>query len=166
MAIEMFSWPSLHERTCRTWGSNSVPLACQAPGIWLSAWRFLLTHCLDERAAEVLARLRGCAGSPEPSLLAWAISTKFAWRGPFSISQSSWLFQEKLRINSTVDHNHISMVWLMVHWWTYINWCFIFGPISFFGEWQFTPLRSQTLIDTWTKAVNILNFQQCGFTRQ
>ena len=31
---------------------------------------FLLTHCLYERAVEVLARLRGCAGSPEPSLLA------------------------------------------------------------------------------------------------
>ena len=27
-------------------------------------------HCLYERAAKVLARLRGCAGSPEPSLLA------------------------------------------------------------------------------------------------
>ena len=30
MAIEMFSWPSLHERMCRTWGSNSGLLACQA----------------------------------------------------------------------------------------------------------------------------------------
>ena len=31
--------------------------------------RFLLIHCLYERAAEVLARLRGWAGSLEPSLL-------------------------------------------------------------------------------------------------
>ena len=30
MAVEMFSWPNLHERICRTWGSNSGPLACQA----------------------------------------------------------------------------------------------------------------------------------------
>ena len=30
MAVEMFSWPSLHERMCRMWGSNSGPLACQA----------------------------------------------------------------------------------------------------------------------------------------
>ena len=30
MAVEMFSWPSLHDRMCRTWGSNSGPLACQA----------------------------------------------------------------------------------------------------------------------------------------
>ena len=42
----------------------------EGPGIWLSVWRFLLTHCLYERAAEVLLRLRGCAGSPEPLLLA------------------------------------------------------------------------------------------------
>ena len=30
MAVEMFSWPSLHERMCWMWGLNSEPLACQA----------------------------------------------------------------------------------------------------------------------------------------
>ena len=29
MAVEFFSWPSPHERMCRTWGSNSGTLACQ-----------------------------------------------------------------------------------------------------------------------------------------
>ena len=29
MTVEMFSWPSLHERMCQTWGLNSGPLACQ-----------------------------------------------------------------------------------------------------------------------------------------
>ena len=29
MAVDIFSWPSLHERMCQTWGSNSGPLACQ-----------------------------------------------------------------------------------------------------------------------------------------
>ena len=47
-----------------------MPSHSEGPGIWLSVWRFLLIHCLYERAAKVLARLRGCAGSPEPSLLA------------------------------------------------------------------------------------------------
>ena len=42
----------------------------RGPEIWFSVWRFLLTRCLYVRAAEVLARLRGCAGLPEPSLLA------------------------------------------------------------------------------------------------
>ena len=59
-----------------------MPSHSERPVIWLSVWKFLLTHCLYERAAEVLARLRECAGSPEPSLLAYTISTKFAWRGP------------------------------------------------------------------------------------
>ena len=47
-----------------------MPSHSEGPGIWLSVWRFLLIHCLYARAAKVLARLRGCAGSPEPSLLA------------------------------------------------------------------------------------------------
>ena len=47
-----------------------MPSHSAGPGIWLSVSRFLLIHCLYERAAKVLARLRGCAGSPEPSLLA------------------------------------------------------------------------------------------------
>ena len=50
-----------------------MPSHSEGPGIWLSVWRCLLTHCLYERATEVLARLRGCADLPEPSLLAWAI---------------------------------------------------------------------------------------------
>ena len=47
-----------------------MPSHSEGQGIWFSVWRFLLIHCLYERAAKVLARLRGCAGSPEPSLLA------------------------------------------------------------------------------------------------
>ena len=63
-----------------------MPSHSEGPGIWLSVWRFLLTHCLYERTTEVLARLCGCACSPEPSLLAQTISNKFAWRGP-SVNQ-------------------------------------------------------------------------------
>ena len=33
-----------------------MPSHSEGPGIWLSVWRFLLTHCLYERAAKVLAR--------------------------------------------------------------------------------------------------------------
>ena len=47
-----------------------MPSHSEGPGIWFSVWRFLVIHSLYERAAKVLARLRGCAGSPEPSLLA------------------------------------------------------------------------------------------------
>ena len=47
-----------------------MPSHSEGPRIWLSVWRFLVIHCFYERAAKVLARLRVCAGSPEPSLLA------------------------------------------------------------------------------------------------
>ena len=47
-----------------------MPSHSEGPGIWLSVWRFLVIHCLYERAAKVLARLLRCARSPEPSLLA------------------------------------------------------------------------------------------------
>ena len=33
------------------------------------------------RTVKALARLRGCAGSPEPSLVAYVISTKISWAG-------------------------------------------------------------------------------------
>ena len=46
-----------------------MPSHSEGPGIRLSVWRFLLTHCLYERVAEVQARLHVCAGSPELSLL-------------------------------------------------------------------------------------------------
>ena len=66
-----------------------MPSHSEGPGIWLSVWRFPLIHCLYVQAAKVLLRLRGCAGSPEPSLLAQAISTKFTWRGPY-IDFKAW----------------------------------------------------------------------------
>ena len=83
---------------CHDKFSLRMPSHSEGPGIWLSVWRFLLTHCLYERAAKVLARLRGCAGSPEPSLLAQAISTKFAWRGPYAFGRSFVYFGGKVLI--------------------------------------------------------------------
>ena len=40
-----------------------------------------LIHTLCERTAKALMRLRGCAGSPEPSLVAYVINTKISWAG-------------------------------------------------------------------------------------
>ena len=60
MAVEMFSWPNLHERMCRTWGSNSGPLACQANSLpielprlmfwYVTIWQqFAIFHLLTEK---------------------------------------------------------------------------------------------------------------------
>ena len=42
---------------------------------WLLVGPFVYFHTLCVRTAKALARLRACAGSPEPSLVAYAIST-------------------------------------------------------------------------------------------
>ena len=49
MAVEMFSWPSLHERMCRTWGSNSGPLACQANSLPIELPRPVLFLWMNQR---------------------------------------------------------------------------------------------------------------------
>ena len=53
------------------------------PEMWRCVWSFLLfhKHVLCERTAKALARQRGCAGSPEPSLVTYVMSTFFSWVG-------------------------------------------------------------------------------------
>ena len=44
MAVEIFSWPSLQERMCWTWGSNSGLLACQADTLPIELPRLAWFH--------------------------------------------------------------------------------------------------------------------------
>ena len=51
--------------------------------VWLDVWflvgSFVYIHTSCVRTAKALARLRACAGSPEPSLVAYVISTMISW---------------------------------------------------------------------------------------
>ena len=49
--------------------------------VWFLVGPFVYFHTSCVRTAKALARLRGCAGSPEPSLVAYVISTKISWAG-------------------------------------------------------------------------------------
>ena len=42
---------------------------------------FVYFHTSCEQTAKALARLRGCAGSPEPLLVAYVMSTIISWAG-------------------------------------------------------------------------------------
>ena len=53
--------------------------------VWFLVWPFVYFQTSSVRTAKALARLRGCAGSPEPSLVAYAISTIISWAGSFVI---------------------------------------------------------------------------------
>ena len=58
--------------------------------LWL---KFPFAYRLRE-STQVLVRLRGCAGSPEPLLFAFAVRTLFARRGPI-IRLPETLFSDK-----------------------------------------------------------------------
>ena len=49
-----------------------------------------LFHTLCVRTAKALARLRGCTGSPEPSLIAYVIRTMISWAGSNSFFFFFW----------------------------------------------------------------------------
>ena len=126
-----------------------MPSHSERPGIWLSVWRFLLTHCMYERAAEVLARLRRCAGSPEPSLLAYAISTKFAWRGPNGQSNKNKIPLSGKHLTGTVTFC-CNIEWA----WSFCWLCSVTGGVSwtsfrFIGTW--------VGIRKWTAGVCMIN---------
>ena len=46
---------------------------------------FVYFHTSCVLTVKALARLRGCAGSPEPSLVAYVISTNISWAGSFDV---------------------------------------------------------------------------------
>ena len=53
--------------------------------VWYLVRPFVYFHTSFVRTAKALARLRGCAGSPEPSLVAYAISTIISCAGSFQL---------------------------------------------------------------------------------
>ena len=51
--------------------------------VWFFIETFVYFHTSCMQTAKALARLRRCAGSPEPSLVAYVISTTISWAGSF-----------------------------------------------------------------------------------
>ena len=51
--------------------------------VWFFVGPFVYFHTSCKRTAKALARLRGCAGSPEPSLVNYVVSTIISWAGSF-----------------------------------------------------------------------------------
>ena len=49
--------------------------------VWILVGPFVYFHTSCVRTAKALARLRGCAGSPEPSLVAYVINIIISWVG-------------------------------------------------------------------------------------
>ena len=60
--------------------------------VWFFVGPFAYFHTSCVRTAKALARLRGCAGSPEPSLVAYVIRTIVSWAGSVTFYLFSFVF--------------------------------------------------------------------------
>ena len=80
-------------------------------------WPFVYFHTSCVRTAKALARLRGCTGSPEPSLVPYAISTIIAWAGSFILWKGfSALFENEILTNCDVFKVfQILYLWALLH---------------------------------------------------
>ena len=65
--------------------------------LWFLVGPFLYFHSSCVRTAKALVRLRGYAGSPEPSLVAYVISTKISWTGSNVILKTALLVCELIK---------------------------------------------------------------------
>ena len=61
--------------------------------------------------ASALARLRGCAGSPVPSLVAYVISTIISWAG-----SNNSIFKVPCRINARLFYFYL-FIYLFIYYW-------------------------------------------------
>ena len=86
--------------------------------VWALVRPFVYYHTLCVRTAKALARLRGCAVLPEPSLFAFAISTIISWAGSYNNWAASWqnqqndlCLQRRLRLAWASAQSHQSLRW-------------------------------------------------------
>ena len=65
-------------------GMRSYPVGLD---VWFLVGPFVYFHTTCVRTVKALARLHECAGSPEPSLVAYVISTIISWAGANTVIQ-------------------------------------------------------------------------------
>ena len=95
---------------------HSLPVGLD---VWLLVSPFIYFHTSCMRTAKSLARLRGCVGSPEPSLVAYVISTIISWAGSsLTILNGCACMFEGLLNTQCWSSSLITCAWLN---WPYTN---------------------------------------------
>ena len=78
---------------------------------WFLVGPFVYFHTSCVQTAKALARLRGCAGTPDPLLVAYVISTIISWAGSLILSKKNrygvHLMIHVLGINSIFNHKNV-----------------------------------------------------------
>ena len=78
--------------------------------VWYLVWLFVYLHTSCMRTAKAQARLYGCIGSPEPSLVAYVI---ISWAGPVTLmmlrAQNPWKYGKSSWLGITWSHIRIPL---------------------------------------------------------
>ena len=77
--------------------------------VWFLVTPFVYFHTSCVRTAKALASLHGCAGSPEPSLVAYVISTIISWAGS---NHGGKVHKMTLLLRSIFDLTHKKIIHL------------------------------------------------------
>ena len=76
--------------------------------VWLLVGPFVYFHTSCVRTAKALARLRECAGSPGPSLVAYVINTIISWAGSILMKLSRTMYCTYKNIHHLTSHLSIT----------------------------------------------------------
>ena len=127
--LEIMALFVLRKRILQTrMDSNPVGL-----DVWCLVRPFVYFHTSCVRTTMSLARLRGCAGWPEPSLVAYVIITKISCAGSFM-----WLFQSWIALWShrlgTSELDFILLVHILLILSALLSVVFLFILVSWVGS--------------------------------
>ena len=143
--------------------------------VWFLAGPFVYFHTLCVRTAKALARLRGCAGSPEPSLVAYVISTIISWAGSFDYISHKMLRRDMRNLLGIVFH---SSQLKLCTWSFRRKWCYFPGsrvficsnhillailPSEYYTYWSAWGKRANENFTVWSPDSNESSIQQHKF---
>ena len=104
--------------------------------VWFLVEPFAYFHTSCVRTAKALARLHGCTGSPEPSVVACMISTIISWAGSFV--RAKWMLI-LLEVQWVITEGHIRMIsspWWIMKWGAARKKCLLYSwGDGFTGHW-------------------------------
>ena len=107
--------------------------------VWCLVEPFIYFHTLCVQTAKALARLRGCACSPEPKLVAYVISTIISWAGSFNVYKT----QVENSVTRVTVHYH-EACWAMPNIYPEQQ-NFQFAPVNLYGFFFLHALLSTTV---------------------
>ena len=117
--------------------------------VWFLVWPVVYFPSLCVRTVKALARLGGRAGSPEPSLVTYVISTKISWAG------SNVLYGPDCRLQFDVWITSVQHVWIT----GYKN-----GKLQL-PSWR-EILEITDAIKEWIECCSLCNNDRCWKTKE